>query len=97
MWNALLSWLTSYSVAYIYGKDESFHEEYIFVNGREYPFKVVLPDGRSPEIKRTLAGCLGRALPGLLTDLNLPTPVSSIEHELVVYSKYMLECLFGSF
>ncbi|XP_057539738.1 putative RNA polymerase II subunit B1 CTD phosphatase RPAP2 homolog [Amaranthus tricolor] len=82
MWNALLSWLTSYSVAYIYGKDESFHEEYIFVNGREYPGKVVLPDGRSPEIKRTLAGCLGRALPGLITDLNLPTPVSSIEHEL---------------
>lgn len=81
MWNALFSWLTSSSLAYIYGRDESLHEEYTFANGREYPSKVVLPDGRSPEIKQTLAGCLARALPGLIADLKLPTPVSTLEHE----------------
>ena len=84
MWNALFSWMTSSSLAYIYGRDESCHEEYLFVNGREYPSKVVLPDGRSSEIKQTLAGCLARALPGVIAALKLPTPVSTLEQGLVL-------------
>ncbi|KAI4300605.1 hypothetical protein L6164_033961 [Bauhinia variegata] len=79
MWNALFSWLTSSSLAYIYGRDESFHEEYLSINGREYPRKIVLADGRSSEIKQTLAGCLARALPGVVADLRLAIPVSNLE------------------
>ncbi|KAI3417298.1 uncharacterized protein J3R85_014571 [Psidium guajava] len=82
MWGALFAWITSSTLAYIYGKDESFHEEYMSVNGREYPLKIVLPDGRSTEIKQTLAGCLSRALPGVVSDLRLPTPVSTLEQGL---------------
>lgn len=82
MWNALFSWMTSSSLAYIYGRDESCHVEYLFVNGREYPSRVVLPDGRSSEIKQTLAGCLGRASPGVIAALKLPTPVSTLEQGL---------------
>ncbi|KAH9622666.1 hypothetical protein KSS87_021494 [Heliosperma pusillum] len=82
MWNALFSWLTSSSLAYIYGRDDNFHEEYMSLNGIEYPSKVVLPDGCSSEIKKTLAGCLSRALPGLIADLKLPTPLSTLEHGL---------------
>ena len=83
MWNALFSWITSSSLAYIYGRDESFHEEYLSVNGREYPLKTILADGRSSEIKQTLASCLARALPGLVADLRLPTPVSTWEQGMV--------------
>lgn len=90
MWNALFSWLTSSSLAYIYGRDESVHEEYMFTNGREYPNKIVLPDGRSREIKQTLAGSLARALPELIADLKLPTPVSTLEREVVLSFKYLL-------
>ncbi|XP_057963100.1 putative RNA polymerase II subunit B1 CTD phosphatase RPAP2 homolog isoform X2 [Malania oleifera] len=79
MWMALFAWITSSSLAYIYGGDESTHEDFLLVNGREYPRKIVLSDGRSSEIKQTLAGCLARALPGLVADLRLPTPLSSLE------------------
>ncbi|KAG5126505.1 hypothetical protein JHK82_027340 [Glycine max] len=79
MWNTLFSWITSSSLAYIYGRDESFQEEYLSVNGREYPCKVVLADGRSSEIKQTLASCLARALPTLVAVLRLPIPVSTME------------------
>ncbi|XP_028758580.1 putative RNA polymerase II subunit B1 CTD phosphatase RPAP2 homolog [Neltuma alba] len=79
MWNALFSWITSSSLAFIYGRDESSHEEYLTVNGREYPCKVILADGRSSEIKQALASCLARALPGLVADLRLPTPISTLE------------------
>ncbi|KAK7345200.1 hypothetical protein VNO77_15776 [Canavalia gladiata] len=79
MWNALFSWITSSSLAHIYGRDESCHEEYLSVNGREYPSKVVLTDGRSSEIKQTLASCLARALPALVADLRLPIPISTLE------------------
>ncbi|XP_057792033.1 putative RNA polymerase II subunit B1 CTD phosphatase RPAP2 homolog isoform X1 [Salvia miltiorrhiza] len=82
MFMALFSWLSSSSLAYIYGKEESFHEEYMSVNGREYPHKIVLSDGRSSEIKHTLAGCLARALPTLVTELRLPVPVSTLEQGL---------------
>ncbi|XWS74371.1 hypothetical protein CRYUN_Cryun02cG0209600 [Craigia yunnanensis] len=79
MWNALFEWITSSSLAYIYGRDEGFHEEYLTVNGREYPRKIVLRDGRSSEIKETLAGCISRALPAVVTDLRLPIPISTLE------------------
>ncbi|XWS53355.1 hypothetical protein CRYUN_Cryun11dG0150200 [Craigia yunnanensis] len=79
MWNALFEWITSSSLAYIYGRDESFHEEYLSVNGREYPRKIVLRDGRSSEIKETLAGCISRALPAIVTALRLPIPISTLE------------------
>ncbi|XP_042009221.1 putative RNA polymerase II subunit B1 CTD phosphatase RPAP2 homolog [Salvia splendens] len=81
MFMALFSWISSSSLAYIYGKEESFHEEYLSVNGREYPHKI-LSDGRSAEIKHTLAGCLARALPTLVTELRLPVPVSTLEQGL---------------
>lgn len=76
MWNALFTWMTCSSLAYIYGKDDSLHEEYLFVNGREYPRKIYLPDGRSSEIEQTMAGCLARALPDVIFYLNLATPAS---------------------
>ncbi|PPS02748.1 hypothetical protein GOBAR_AA17907 [Gossypium barbadense] len=79
MWNALFEWITSSSLAYIYGRDETFHEEYLSVNGREYPQKIVLRDGRSSEIKETLAGCISRALPAIATALRLPIPISTLE------------------
>ncbi|CAA0839599.1 Putative RNA polymerase II subunit B1 CTD phosphatase RPAP2 homolog [Striga hermonthica] len=79
MFMALFAWMSSSSLAYIYGKDESFHEDYLSINGREYPRKVVMLDGRSSEIKITLAGCLSRALPGLVAELRLPIPISTLE------------------
>ncbi|KAL2941715.1 putative RNA polymerase II subunit B1 CTD phosphatase RPAP2-like protein [Bienertia sinuspersici] len=85
MWDALFSWLTSSSVAYIYGRDESVHEEYMSVNGREYPCKPVFRDARSLEIKQTLAGCLSRGLSELIADLKLPTVVSVVQRELVMF------------
>ncbi|KAK4339774.1 hypothetical protein RND71_041236 [Anisodus tanguticus] len=79
MFNSLFTWISSSSLAFIYGHDESNNEEYLSVNGREYPRKIVLSDGRSTEIKKTLAGCLARALPGLVADLRLPIPISTLE------------------
>ncbi|CAK7324199.1 unnamed protein product [Dovyalis caffra] len=79
MWMALFAWITSSTLAYIYGKDESSHEEYLMVNGREYPRKIVLGDGRSSEIQQTIAGCLGRAFPVVVADLRLPIPISTLE------------------
>lgn len=85
MWMALFAWISASSLAYIYGQDDSFHEEYLCVNGREYPRKIVLTDGRSSEIKQTLADCLSRALPGLVADLRLPTPLSTLEPRMVLF------------
>ncbi|MCL7042497.1 hypothetical protein MKW94_022792 [Papaver nudicaule] len=79
MYSALFGWVSSSSLAYIYGRDEDSHEEFLSVNGRSYPYKIVLSDGRSSEIKQTLSGCLARALPGLVMELRLPTPVSFLE------------------
>lgn len=83
MWMALFGWVSASSLAYIYGRDESSLDDFLFVNGREYPHKIVLSDGRSSEIKQTLAGCIARSLPGVVADLRLPTPVSSLEQFLV--------------
>ncbi|GMI74830.1 hypothetical protein HRI_001152300 [Hibiscus trionum] len=79
MWNALFEWITSSSLAYIYGRDDTSQEEYLSVNGREYPQKIILRDGRSSEIKETLAGYISRALPAIVTTLRLPIPISTLE------------------
>ncbi|XP_026400807.1 putative RNA polymerase II subunit B1 CTD phosphatase RPAP2 homolog [Papaver somniferum] len=79
MYMAVFGWVTSSSLAYVYGREEDSQEEFLSVNGRSYPYKIVLSDGRSSEIKQTLSGCLARALPGLVMDLRLPTPVSFLE------------------
>ncbi|XP_009771014.1 putative RNA polymerase II subunit B1 CTD phosphatase RPAP2 homolog isoform X1 [Nicotiana tabacum] len=84
MFNSLFTWISSSSLSFIYGNDESFNEEYLSVNGSEYPRKIVLSDGRSTEIKQTLARCLARALPGLVADLRLPVPISVLEQGLVL-------------
>jgi len=89
MWNAFFSWITSSSLAYIYGRDVSFHEEFLSVNGREYPSKIVLTDGRSSEIKQTLVGCLARALPAVVEELRLPIPVDLIEQAMVRFLSYL--------
>lgn len=82
MFMALFAWISSSSLAFIYGRDESDHEEYSSINGQEYPCKIVLSDGRSIEIRQTLAGCLSRALPGVVADLRLRIPISTLEKEM---------------
>ncbi|KAL3515895.1 hypothetical protein ACH5RR_022797 [Cinchona calisaya] len=82
MFMALFAWISSSSLAYIYGHDESLHEDYLYINGREYPRKIFSTEGRSLEIKQALAGCLARALPGLVSDLRLPMPLSTLEKEM---------------
>lgn len=67
----------------------SFNEEYLSVNGREYPSKIVLTDGRSSEIKETLARCLARALPVVAAELRLPIPISTLEQAVVRFLSYM--------
>ncbi|KAK6915714.1 hypothetical protein RJ641_020831 [Dillenia turbinata] len=79
MWMALFAWITSSSLANIYGQDESFHEDYLAVNGREYPRKISVSDGCSSEIEQTIAGCLAWALPEVIEELRLPTPISTLE------------------
>lgn len=94
MFMALFAWISSSSLAYIYGRDERYHEDYLSVNGREYPRKIFMPDGRSSEIKLTMAGCLSRALPGLVTELRLPTPVSTLEQGMVCFGDFSLfDCI----
>ncbi|KAH0899965.1 hypothetical protein HID58_049533 [Brassica napus] len=56
MWDSLFGWVSSSSLAYIYGKDESAHEEFLSVNGKEYPRRIRLGEGLSSEIKETIAG-----------------------------------------
>lgn len=80
---ALFGWITASSLVYIYGRDESAVDDFLFVNGREYPRKIVIGDGLSSEIKQTLAGCLSRALPSLIASLRVATPISTLEQAMV--------------
>ncbi|KAK1420784.1 hypothetical protein QVD17_22647 [Tagetes erecta] len=81
MFMSLFAWVSSSTLTYVYGgEDSSAEEHYSSINGREYPQKIFLADGRSSEIKLTLATCLARALPGLVRHLRLATPVSTIEY-----------------
>lgn len=84
MYMSLFSWMSSSSLAYIYGRDESSHEEYLSVNGKEYPHRVIAMDNRSTEIKLAVAGFLSRTLPELVNDLRLRVPVSTLESGLVL-------------
>ncbi|XP_076941059.1 putative RNA polymerase II subunit B1 CTD phosphatase RPAP2 homolog [Bidens hawaiensis] len=77
MFMSLFAWVSSSTLAFVYGGEDS--DDYASINGREYPQKIVLSDGRSSEIKQTLAACLARALPGLVLHLRLATPLSTIE------------------
>ncbi|CAH2044497.1 unnamed protein product [Thlaspi arvense] len=79
MWNLLFGWVSSSSLAYIYGKDETAHEEFLSVNGKSYPQRIIMGDGLSSEIKETIAGSLARALPRVATDLGLPIAISELE------------------
>ncbi|THU44653.1 hypothetical protein C4D60_Mb02t09640 [Musa balbisiana] len=79
MWMALFGWITCSSLAYIYGCDKSSQEDFLYVNGREYPHKIILKDGHSSEIRRTIDGCICRALSGLVMELRLPVPLSTLE------------------
>uniref|UniRef100_M4DVL3 RNA polymerase II subunit B1 CTD phosphatase RPAP2 homolog n=2 Tax=Brassica campestris TaxID=3711 RepID=M4DVL3_BRACM len=79
MWDSLFGWVSSSSLAYIYGKDESAHEEFVSVNGKEYPRRIRLGEGLSSEIKETIAGCLARAVSTVATVLKLPVPISELE------------------
>ena len=83
MWDSLFGWVSSSSLAYIYGKDESAHEEFLSVNGKEYPRRIRLGEGLSSEIKETIAGCLARAVSTVATVLKLPVPISELEKGLV--------------
>lgn len=83
MWMSLFEWVTCFSLAYIYGQDETSQEEFSDVNGREYPHKISMIGGRSLEIKQTLAGCISRGLPEIVSYLSIPTPVSNIEKAMV--------------
>lgn len=88
MWDSLFGWVSSSSLAYIYGKEESAHEEFISVNGKEYPRRIILGDGLSSEIKETMAGCLARALPRVTTYLRLPIAISELEKGLVLFQLF---------
>ncbi|CAL9137359.1 unnamed protein product [Musa acuminata var. zebrina] len=79
MWMALFGWITCSSLAYIYGCDKSSQEDFLYVNGREYPHKIILKDGHSSEIRRTIDGCICRALSGLVMEISLPVPLSTLE------------------
>ena len=83
LWDSLFGWVSSSSLAYIYGKDESAYEEFLFVNGNEYPRRIMLVDRLSSEIKETISGCLARALPRVATDLRLPIAISELGKGLV--------------
>lgn len=83
MWMALFGWITCSSLAYIYGCDKSSQEDFLYVNGREYPHKIILKDGHSSEIRRTIDGCICRALSGLVMEISLPVPLSTLERTVV--------------
>lgn len=88
MWDSLFGWVSSSSLAYIYGKEESAHEEFLSVNGKMYPRRIILGDGLSSEIKETIAGCLARALPRVATYLRLPIAISELEKGLVLFQTF---------
>lgn len=79
MWATLFGWISRSSLAYVYMLDGSSVEELLISSGREYPQKTVSKDSQSSEIKRTLATCIGNALPVLTSNLRMQIPVSKLE------------------
>ncbi|KAH7425958.1 hypothetical protein KP509_11G079300 [Ceratopteris richardii] len=79
LWVALDGWISSATIAHIYGRHPDEYENFNNVNGKEYLRQVVIPEGVSAEIEKTLAGCISRALPGLAKILRFPLPISTLE------------------
>lgn len=79
MWAALFGWISSSSLAYVYGLERGSVEELLIANGRECPEKTVLKDGLSLEIRRALDSCVCNAVPVLISNLRLQIPVSKLE------------------
>ncbi|GJM94512.1 hypothetical protein PR202_ga11160 [Eleusine coracana subsp. coracana] len=79
MWSALFGWVSRSSLAYVYGLDGDSVEEMLIANKREYPEKKVLKDGHSSEIRRALDTCVCNAVPVLVSNLKLQTPLSKLE------------------
>jgi hypothetical protein len=94
MWMALDEWISCASIAHIYGSGNE--DDFSFINGKEYVRQVVIGNGVSAEIERTLGGCISRALPALAEVFRLPLAVSTLEQGLVsFFSPYMLLCFYG--
>lgn len=79
LWMALDGWISAASIAHVYGKGLDEEDNFVCVNGKEYLRQLRIPNGVSPEIERTLAGCISRALPALVETLRFPVPVSTLE------------------
>ncbi|VAH13847.1 unnamed protein product [Triticum turgidum subsp. durum] len=79
MWTTIFGWISRSSLAYVYMLDDSSVEEMLISKGREYPEKRVSKDSQSSEIKRALASCISNALPVLVSNMRMHTPVSKLE------------------
>ncbi|PKA54703.1 Putative RNA polymerase II subunit B1 CTD phosphatase RPAP2 like [Apostasia shenzhenica] len=79
MWMALFGWISCSTLYYIYERDGSSLEDFMLVNGREYPQKAASKDGQSSEIRKTLETFICRTLPGLIMVLRLPMAISTLE------------------
>lgn len=97
---ALDGWISAASIAHIYGRDATEEDDFVSINGKEYKRQVSIGDGVSAEIERTMAGCISRALPGLVETLRLPIAISTLELALgrLLRSMSLVESLppFGS-
>lgn len=82
LWMALDGWISAASIAHVYGRDSNEEDNFAFLNGKEYLKQVIISNGVSAEIERTLAGCMARALPGLVETLRFPVPISTLEASL---------------
>lgn len=80
---ALEAWISAAAVAHIYGKEPHQEDEYLSVNGREYPPHTVIGDGVSAEILRTFSLCICRAIPEVVRALRISVPLSTLELALV--------------
>ncbi|MCO5568291.1 hypothetical protein L7F22_021990 [Adiantum nelumboides] len=79
LWMALDSWISAASIAHVYGRDSSEEDNFTLSNGKEYLRQVIISNGVSAEIERTLAGYISRTLPGLVEIFRFPVPVSTLE------------------
>eukprot|EP00250_Pteridium_aquilinum_P022268 c25335_g1_i1 orf=89-2179(+) len=82
LWMALDGWISAASIAHVYGKDINEENDFAFINGKEYLSRVSIPNGVSAEIERTVAGCISRALPGLVETFRFPIALSTVEQSL---------------
>ena len=95
MWMALDEWISAASIAHVYGSGDE--DNFSFINGKEYLRQVVIGNGVSAEIERTLGGCISRALPALAETFRLPLAVSTLEQALVLFSFLTSLFVFSGF